>query len=75
MRLVTFYEVMGPKGDIEFGDASPSKAIEWWRRGPDKSIFAAVWNEETEDFKLVTDRIDVTPIVQAAILSQIERDK
>ena len=73
MKPVTFFEVMGPKGDVEYGDASPYNAIDWWRRGIGKTIFASVWDEETEDFKLITDRIDVTPLIQAAIVSQNER--
>jgi hypothetical protein len=73
MKPVTFFEVMGPKGDVEYGDASPYNTINWWRRGIGKTIFASVWDEETEDFKLITDRIDVTPLIQAAIISQNER--
>lgn len=73
MKLVTFYEVADSKGETEFGDSSPAKAIEWFRKGLDKKVYASVWNEETEDFQLVTDKIDVTPLIQATIMSERER--
>ncbi len=46
MKLVNFYEVMDRKGDIAWGGASPSEAVEWFRRGLDNSIFVSVWNEQ-----------------------------
>ena len=74
MKLTNFYEVMDRKGDIQTGTASPSVAIEWFRRGLDNSIFVSVWNEEDiEDPRLVTDKIDVTALVLATITSERER--
>lgn len=71
MKAVAFYEVTDHKGDVEFGDASPAKAIEWWKRGPQRSIYLSIWDEEdAEDFKLITDRIDITPSVAAAIAGE-----
>jgi hypothetical protein len=45
-KEVAFYEVMDRRGDISWGGASGSEAVEWFRRGLDNSIFVSVWNEE-----------------------------
>ena len=74
MKLINFYEVMDRKGDIAWGGASASEAVEWFRRGLDNSIFVSVWNEEDiEDPKLVTDKIEVTTLVLATITSERSR--
>jgi hypothetical protein len=74
MRLVNFFEVMNRKGDIAWGGASASDAVAWFRRGLDNSIFVSVWNEEDiEDPRLVTDKIDVTALVLATITSEREK--
>ena len=74
MKLVNFYEVMDRKGDIQTGTASASEAIQWFRRSLDASVFVSVWNEEDiEEPVLVTDKIEVTGLVLAAIVSEKER--
>lgn len=74
MRNVNFYEVMDRKGDIAWGGASASEAIEWFRRGLDSSIFVSVWNEQDiEEPVLVTDKIEVTALVLATITSEREK--
>ena len=74
MKLTNFYEVMDRKGDIAWGGASPSDAVEWFRRGLDNSIFVSVWNEEDiEEPHLVTDKIEVTALVLATLVSEKER--
>ena len=73
MKLINFYEVMDRKGDIAWGGASASEAVEWFRRGLDNSIFVSVWDETTEDPVLVTDKIEVTALVLATITSEREK--
>ena len=74
MKLTNFYEVMDRKGDIAWGGASPSEAVEWFRRGLDNSIFVSVWNEQDiENPALVTDKIEVTALVLATITSERSR--
>lgn len=71
MKLINFYEVMDRKGDIAWGGASASDAVAWFRRGLDNSIYVSVWDEEdAEDPKLVTDKIEVTALVLATITSE-----
>ncbi len=73
MRLVNFFEVMNRKGDIAWGGASAREAVAWFRRGFNNSIFVSVWNEEdTEEPVLVTDKIDVTNLLLALLLSERE---
>jgi len=73
MKLINFYEVMDRKGDIAWGGASVTDAVEWFRRGLDNSIFVSVWDETTEDPVLVTDKIEVTALVLATITSEREK--
>ena len=71
MKLTNFYEVMDRKGDIAWGGASASDAVEWFRRGLDNSIFVSVWDEDDgEDPTLVIDKIEVTALVLATITSE-----
>ena len=73
-KEVAFYEVMDRRGDISWGGASGSEAVEWFRRGLDNSIFVSVWNEEDiEEPVLVTDKIEVTALVLATITSEREK--
>jgi hypothetical protein len=37
---------MDRKGDIAWGGASPTDAVEWFGRGLDNSIFVSVWSED-----------------------------
>lgn len=74
MKPQIFYEVFDNKMNVEFGSASASEAIAWFRRGIDRTVTLSVWDEkDPEDFKLITDRIDVTSLVQAALISERER--
>lgn len=74
MKLINFYEVMDRKGDIAWGGASATEAVEWFRRSLDCSIFVSVWNEEDiEEPTLVTDKIDVTGLVLATMVKEGER--
>jgi hypothetical protein len=63
MKPVNFYEVHDRKGEVEWGGASESEALAWFRRGLYRSIYVSVWDESEEDFKLITDKIDVTKLV------------
>ena len=74
MTLVNFFEVMDRKGDIAWGGASASEAVEWFRRGLDNAIFVSVWDEQDiEEPVLVTDKIEVTALVLATITSERSR--
>ncbi len=74
MKLVNFYEVMDRKGDVAWGGASVTEAVEWFRRGLDNSIFVSVWNEEDiEEPHLITDKIEVTALLLATITSERAR--
>lgn len=70
MKPVNFYEVQDRKGEVEWGGASASEAVAWFRRGLDRSIYVSVWDEEDiEEPRLITDKIEVTSLVLASITS------
>lgn len=70
-KEVAFYEVMDRKGDVAWGGASVTEAVEWFRRGLDNAIFVSVWSEDDpENPVLVTDKIEVTALVLATITSE-----
>ena len=70
MKLINFYEV-SRKGDVAWAGASESEAIEWFRRNLDNYIYVSVWDEEDiEEPKLVTDKIDITKMVLSTIVSE-----
>ena len=69
-----FYQVMNRKGDVDWGGSSASEAVKWFRRGLDNSLFVSVWDESNgEDPVLVTNNIEVSALVLAAITSEREK--
>jgi hypothetical protein len=70
MKPVNFYEVQSRQGEVEWGGSSPVEATTWFRKGLDSKIFLSVWDEEdVEEPRLITDKLDITPIVMASIMS------
>ena len=70
MKAVNFYEVQDHKGEVEWGGASATDAVEWFRRGLDRPIYVSVWDEsDIEEPRLLIDKIEVTRLVLAAIAS------
>ena len=70
MKLTNFYEV-SRKGDVAWGGASASEAVEWFRRNLDNYVYVSVWDEEDiEEPKLFIDKIDITKLVLATIVSE-----
>ena len=66
-RPTNFYEVLDHKDQAVWGGASASEAIQWFRRGLDQKIYVSVWDESTEDYRLITDKIDITRVVLATL--------
>ena len=70
MKAVNFYEVQDHKGEVEWGGASATDAVEWFRRGLDRSIYVSVWEEaDIEEPRLLIDKIEVTKLVLSALAS------
>ena len=69
-KAVNFYEVQDHRGEVEWGGASATDAIEWFRRGLDRSISVSVWDEsDIEEPRLLIDKIEVTKLVLSALAS------
>ena len=74
MKLSNFYEVMDRKGDVAWGGASVTEAVKWFRQEQGNALFVSVWNEEDiEEPILVTDKIEISGLVLATIMDQMER--
>ena len=74
MKMTNFFEVMDRRGDISWGGASASEAVRWFRRSRDSSVFVSVWNEDDpEEPRLVTDKIQVTHLILVTIVSEREK--
>lgn len=74
MKAIEFYEVQSSDGSVEWGGASAIDAIEWFRRSQNNEIFVSVWDEEDiEEPRLITDKINITDIVMSAIINQQTR--
>ena len=67
MNPQTFYEVK-QKGESVWGGASAYTAIQWFRKTRDADLFVSVWNEE-EDYRLLIEPINISPVVLATLLS------
>lgn len=75
MKLINFYEVRDESGAI-WGGNSALQAVEWYRSGIDYRLFASVWDEQDKDNpRLVTDKIDVTFLIMATIMSEQDKEK
>lgn len=65
-----FYEVTDSRNDAVWGGENAYDAVEWFRRTADAHVYVSVWDTQTEDFRLITDKIEVTPIIKATLLSE-----
>ena len=71
---VVFYEVSDPQGIAVWGGESPQEALNWYRRSPAGSkIWVSQYETDEEDAKLISDMIEITPIVLATIADSVER--
>lgn len=70
----TFFEVRDRKGGAVWGGTSANEALQWFRRGLNNSIYISIWDEEDpENPKPITDNIEATALVLAAISSEKDR--
>ena len=68
MKLVKFYEVCDQQGNAVWGGTSTIEALEWFRRALDRKVYVSVWNEDDpEEPRLVTDKIEVTPMMRTCL--------
>ena len=73
-KEVNFYEVTDHSNNAVWGGASSLQAVEWFRKGLDYKVYVSIWDEtDIEEPRLVTDKIDVTKLVQATIFSEREK--
>jgi hypothetical protein len=76
MKLANFYEVKDQDNNSAFGSESAIETVRFYRTLPNAKIVVTIWDvEDSEEMRLVTDQIDVTSLVIATILDQMERGK
>jgi len=75
MKPVKFYEITEKEGqDAVWGGASATEAVEWFRRGLDRRVFVSIWDEEDpEEPVLMVDKIEVSTLILATIISEREK--
>ena len=74
MKQVNFWEDVDFRGDSVWGGESALQAVGWFRRGLDNKLFVSVWDEQDpEEPRLVTDKIEVTKLVLATIMDEKDR--
>jgi hypothetical protein len=75
MKPVKFYEITEKEGqDAVWGGVSATEAVEWFRRGLDRRVFVSIWNEEDpEEPVLMVDKIEVSTLILATIISEREK--
>ena len=72
-KEINFYEVQSMDGSVEWGGASALQAVEWYKRTLSARVFVSVWDEEDiEEPRLITDKIDVTKLIEATIYNEKE---
>lgn len=76
MKPTNFYEVADHRGDAMWGGISALSAIEWFDKGLDRKVYVSVWDEEDiEEPRLLIDKIDVTNLVLATMMNEMEKDR
>lgn len=71
---VVFYEVSDPQGIAIWGGENPIQAYKWYKNSPPGSkIWVSQYEADEEDAKLISDMIEITPIVLATIADSVER--
>lgn len=74
MSPTNFYEVMDKYGDLLWGGENVHEAVGFYRRFEGASVFVSTWNTQNEDeYRLITDKIEITPVLAATILNEKER--
>lgn len=75
MKQINFYEVTEKDGiNAIWGGASALTAVEWYRRNLGSRIYVSIWDEkDPENPILVTDKIEVTKLIEATIYTESEK--
>ncbi len=71
---VVLYEVSDEQNIAIWGGENPVQAYKWYKNSPPNSkIWVSQYEADEEDAKLISDMIEITPIVLATIADSVER--
>ena len=73
-KHISLYEISDSQDIAIWGGEDPTSALTWYRSAPTGSkIWVSGWLADEEDAKLISEPVEITPIVLATIADCMER--
>jgi hypothetical protein len=73
-KHISLYEISDSQDIAIWGGEDPVSALGWYRSAPtDSKIWVSGWLADEEDAKLISEPVEITPIVLATIADCMER--
>ena len=73
-KHISLYEISDSQDIAIWGGEDPTSALAWYRSAPNGSkIWVSGWLADEEDAKLISEPVEITPIVLATIANCMER--
>lgn len=73
-KYISLYEICDEENIAIWGGENASEALKWYRNSPpDSKIFVSEWLADEEDARVVSNPIEITPLVLATIADCMER--
>ena len=73
-KHISLYEISDSNNIAIWGGEDPTSALNWYRNSPpDSKIYVSGWLADEEDAKLISEPVEITPLVLATIADCMER--
>lgn len=73
-KHISLYEISDSNNIAIWGGEDPTSALAWYRSAPaDSKIYVSGWLADDEDARLISEPVEITPIVLATIADCMER--
>ena len=73
-KHISLYEISDSNNIAIWGGEDPTSALSWYRSAPTGSkIYVSGWLADEEDAQLISEPVEITPIVLATIADCMER--
>ena len=73
-KHISLYEISDSNNVAIWGGEDPTSALGWYRSAPTGSkIWVSGWLADEEDAKLISEPVEITPLVLATIADCMER--
>lgn len=70
---IDFYEVTTPEGIAVWGGGDPGEAIQFFRQAIGSRLFVSVWEDDSEDARMIGVPIEITKLITVTIADSLER--